>query len=71
MKKYSLLAVFTAAALLAGCSSDYVIQTKSGDMIVTKGKPETDKSTGLVTYKDAGGSTHEINRDQITHMIEK
>jgi len=71
MKKYLFFAVFSAAAVLTGCSSDYVMQTKSGEMIVTNGKPETDKSTGLVTYKDAGGFKHEINRDQITNMIEK
>ncbi|MGK3143591.1 YgdI/YgdR family lipoprotein [Pantoea sp. C2G6] len=71
MSKYLFLAVFAATALLTGCSSDYVMQTKSGKMIITKGKPEIDKSTGLVTYKDAGGFRHEINRDQITNMVEK
>lgn len=65
------LAIFSATIALAGCSSDYVLQTKSGEMIVTKGKPEIDKSTGLVTYKDAGGFKHEINRDQISNMVEK
>lgn len=71
MKKYLFLVVFSAAAVLTGCSSNYVMQTKSGEMIVTKGKPEMDKSTGLVSYKDAGGFKHEINRDQITNIIEK
>jgi len=52
-------------------SSDYVMQTKSGEIIVTKGKPETDMSTGLVSCKDAGGFKHEINRDQITSIVEK
>lgn len=71
MQKYLSLAVFAAVTVLTGCSSDYVMQTKTGEMIVTKGKPETDKSTGLVSYKDAGGFKHEINRDQITNIIEK
>jgi len=71
MQKYLSLAVFAAVTVLAGCSSDYVMQTKTGEMIVTKGKPETDKSTGLVSYKDAGGFKHEINRDQITNIVEK
>jgi len=47
------------------------MQTKSGEIIVTKGKPETDMSTGLVSCKDAGGFKHEINRDQITSIVEK
>ncbi|MDW8848000.1 YgdI/YgdR family lipoprotein [Erwinia sp. MMLR14_017] len=64
-------AVAFAVLTMAACSSDYVMQTKHGEMIVTKGKPETDKSTGLVTYKDAGGNVHEVNRDQIQSIIEK
>ena len=71
MQKYLSLAVFAVVTVLTGCSSDYVMQTKTGEMIVTKGKPETDKSTGLVSYKDAGGFKHEINRDQITNIVEK
>lgn len=71
MQKYLSLAVFAAVTVLTGCSSDYVMQTKTGEMIVTKGKPEMDKSTGLVSYKDAGGFEHEINRDQITNIVEK
>jgi hypothetical protein len=40
-------------------------------MIATKGKPETDKPLGLVTYKDAGGFKHEVNCDQIPSIIGK
>lgn len=65
------LMVLVTLFTLTGCSSDYVMQTRSGEMLVTQGKPETDKSTGLVTYKDAGGNKHEINRDQIRQIIEK
>jgi Bacterial protein of unknown function (DUF903). len=65
-----LLMAFTAITL-TGCSSNYVLQTKNGEMIITKGKPETDSSTGLVTYKDAGGNEHQINRDQIKEIVEK
>ncbi|WP_208952328.1 YgdI/YgdR family lipoprotein [Rahnella sp. ChDrAdgB13] len=72
MKKFIVILTLSFATVaLTGCSSDYVMQTQSGDMVVTKGKPETDKSTGLVTYKDAGGNIHEINRDQIKSIIEK
>lgn len=73
MGKSFFMAACVAAAVtaLAGCSSDYVMQTKSGEMVVTKGKPVIDESTGLISYKDAGGYEHEINRDQISNMIEK
>ena len=56
---------------VAGCSSDYVLQKKNGDMIITHGKPEVDDDNGLITYEDIAGNEHAINRDQIIQMIEK
>lgn len=72
MKK--IIAVFALALLsvsVAGCSSDYVIQKKNGDMIITNGKPEIDDDTGLVSYEDTAGNEHAINRNEIVQMIEK
>ncbi|MDQ5892706.1 MAG: hypothetical protein QG613_1577, partial [Pseudomonadota bacterium] len=37
---------------LAGCSSDYVMATKEGQMLLTQGKPVLDKDTGLLSYTD-------------------
>ncbi|MHA1000493.1 YgdI/YgdR family lipoprotein [Leclercia pneumoniae] len=56
---------------IAGCSSDYVLQKKNGEMIITHGKPELDDDNGLITYEDVAGNEHAINRDQIVQMIEK
>lgn len=56
---------------VAGCSSDYVLQKKNGEMIITHGKPEVDDDNGLITYEDIAGNEHSINRDQIIQMIEK
>lgn len=56
---------------IAGCSSDYVLQKKNGEMIITHGKPEVDDDNGLITYEDVAGNVHAINRDQIVQMIEK
>lgn len=68
-------AAFILLALLSsgivGCSDDYVIQKKNGEMIITSGKPETDDDTGLVAYKDAAGNEHALNRNEIVQMIEK
>jgi len=72
MKKF--VAVFGLALLtftVAGCSSDYVLEKKNGEMIITHGKPEVDDDTGLITYEDIAGHEHAINRDQIIQMIEK
>lgn len=66
MKK--LVTVITLAFLsltVAGCSSDYVLQKKNGEMIITHGKPEVDDDNGLITYVDVAGNEHAINRDQI------
>lgn len=56
---------------VAGCSSDYVLQKKNGEMIIIHGKPEVDDDNGLITYEDIAGNERAINRDQIIQMIEK
>ncbi|WP_075183151.1 YgdI/YgdR family lipoprotein [Pantoea sp. 1.19] len=57
--------------LLAGCSSHYVMSTKDGNMIMTQGKPEIDKDTGLVKYIDEQGHERQINGDSVSQMIER
>ncbi|CZX73621.1 MULTISPECIES: YgdI/YgdR family lipoprotein [Enterobacter cloacae complex] len=72
MKK--LVAIMSLALMtltVAGCSSDYVLQKKNGEMIITHGKPEVDDDNGLITYEDVAGNEHAINRNQIIQMIEK
>lgn len=71
--KILLTSLFTAATLLtvAGCSSNQAVRTTDGKTIVTDGKPEVDKDTGLVSYKNAEtGKTEQINRDQVKNMSE-
>ena len=71
MKLMSGAAVLMLATLLGGCSSDYVMATKDGRMILTDGKPEVDDDTGLVSYENAEtGQTEQINRDQVKSMGE-
>lgn len=40
--------------------------TKDGNMILTQGKPEIDKDTGLISYKDEKGNHRQINGDQVS-----
>ncbi|MBJ3816298.1 YgdI/YgdR family lipoprotein [Shimwellia pseudoproteus] len=56
---------------LAGCSSDYIMTTKTGDMIVTQGKPEIDKDTGMTRYTDQSGVERQINTNDVAQMMEK
>ncbi|WOZ76814.1 YgdI/YgdR family lipoprotein [Kosakonia sacchari] len=71
--KLLMTSIFTAAALftVAGCSSNQAVRTTDGRTIVTDGKPQVDKDTGLVSYKNAEtGKTEQINRDQVKNMSE-
>ncbi len=51
--------------------SDYVMATKDGRMILTDGKPEIDDDTGLVSYHDQQGNAMQINRDDVSQIIER
>ena len=59
------------AFAVSGCSSDYVMATKDGRMILTEGKPQVDDETGLVSYRDPQGNEMQINRDQVSQIIER
>lgn len=72
MKKIvAVIGLVLLSLTVAGCSSDYVLQKKNGDMIITHGKPKVDDDTGLITYEDIAGNEHAINRDQIIQMLER
>lgn len=72
MKKYlAMVAAVMLAAMLSGCASDYVMATKDGRMILTQGKPEVDKSTGLIRYTDEQGNKMQINSNDVSQMIER
>ncbi|MEL7886053.1 YgdI/YgdR family lipoprotein [Serratia marcescens] len=72
MKKWVMaVSALVMAAGLAGCSSDYVMATKDGNMILTQGKPEIDEDTGLISYKDEKGNYRQINGDQVSQVIER
>lgn len=45
--------------------------TKDGRMILTDGKPEVDDDTGLVSYRDREGNNMQINRDDVSQIIER
>ncbi|MGE9551585.1 YgdI/YgdR family lipoprotein [Erwinia amylovora] len=59
------------ATLISGCSSDYVMATRDGKMIMTQGKPEIDKDTGLVKYTDNTGHELQINGDDVSSIVER
>jgi len=64
-------AVLSMAVLVSGCSSNYVMATKDGKMIMTDGKPQIDKDTGLVKYTDDSGHELQINGDEVSSIVER
>ena len=72
MKKWAvIISAVGLAFAVSGCSSDYVMSTKDGRMILTDGKPEVDDDTGLVSYRDREGNQRQINRDEVSQIIER
>ncbi|ATW91718.1 YgdI/YgdR family lipoprotein [Enterobacter hormaechei] len=72
MKKWAvIISAVGLAFAVSGCSSDYVMSTKDGHMILTDGKPEVDDDTGLVSYRDREGNQMQINRDEVSQIIER
>ena len=69
MKKWAvIISAVGLAFAVSGCSSDYVMATKDGRMILTDGKPD---DTGLVSYHDQQGNAMQINRDDVSQIIER
>ncbi|HAV1899980.1 TPA: YgdI/YgdR family lipoprotein [Enterobacter hormaechei subsp. steigerwaltii] len=72
MKKWAvIISAVGLAFAVSGCSSDYVMSTKDGRMILTDGKPVVDDDTGLVSYRDREGNQMQINRDEVSQIIER
>ncbi|GLV68660.1 lipoprotein [Pectobacterium carotovorum subsp. carotovorum] len=73
MMKVRMKMAITLALLftLAGCSSDYVMATKEGQMLLTQGKPVLDKDTGLLSYTDEQGNQKQINSDQVSQIVQR
>jgi len=72
MKRMAAALILGAVSLsLVGCSSDYIMSTKNGEMIVTQGKPEIDKDTGMTRYVDQQGNSRQIKTADVSQLIEK
>ena len=71
MKKWAVLISAVGLAFsVSGCSSDYVMATKDGRMILTDGKPTVDDDTGLISYEDQQVA-NQINRDDVSQMFRR
>ncbi|MGE9553579.1 YgdI/YgdR family lipoprotein [Erwinia amylovora] len=66
--KLIVVATLATTVLLAGCSSDHILQMKDGSTLVVQGKPQQDKSTGMVIYTDENGKQQAVNQADIKEM---
>jgi len=68
----AILATGLAAALLAGCgTTEYIMSTKEGRMVVSSGKPELDEKNGVYIYKDSEGRKATIPKADVVQMMER
>ncbi|MDU4314143.1 MAG: YgdI/YgdR family lipoprotein [Klebsiella michiganensis] len=63
-KSFMVVCAGAMLALLAGCSSNYV------KTIVTQGKPQLDKDTGMTSYTDESGNKRQINSSDVAQLVE-
>ena len=72
MRSLGALAVAAAMILLAACSStQYIIGTKSGQLIIAQSEPQLDKSTNMYRYRDADGKEMSIAATEVTQIVER
>ena len=56
---------------LVGCASEYIITTSDGQMLVSHGKPEFDKDTGMLEFEDSEGRKQQIPQANVRQMLER
>ncbi|ECG8590153.1 YgdI/YgdR family lipoprotein [Salmonella enterica subsp. salamae] len=71
MQKSIRIAVFSLlAVMLAGCTTTYTLTTRSGEVIETQGKPESDATSGMTKYADIYGYHRVIKTSEIVQTTE-
>ncbi|WP_341708101.1 YgdI/YgdR family lipoprotein [Halopseudomonas sp.] len=66
-----LILALVCAVGLAGCSSEYIISTTSGDMIATDSKPKLDEDTGMYVFEDDEGREQAIPVSSVKQIMER
>lgn len=66
-----ILTALVAAALLAGCGSEYILSTSTGAMIESTSKPYLNESTGMYEYRTKDGKDAWIRKEQVVEILER
>lgn len=67
MKRWPLILVCLLG--LAGCSSEYLVQTTDGQMLTSDGKPELNADTGMLEFEDSEGREQRIPESQVKQVM--
>jgi hypothetical protein len=67
----TILAAMFAVAALGGCSSDYILSTKTGAMLESSGKPYLNERTGMYEYRTKEGKDAWIRKEEVVEILER
>jgi outer membrane biogenesis lipoprotein LolB len=72
MRTMLALVAAVAVALLAACSTtQYIIGTKSGQLLISYGEPRLDKETNTYKIWDAEGKERTISAADVSQIMER
>jgi uncharacterized protein YcfL len=73
MKRLTLtIPALAALALLAACgSTQYIMSTKEGRLLISDGKPTLDETSGTYSYRDAEGKKASVPKADIVQILER
>ena len=73
MKRWtSTIPALAALALLSACgSTQYIMSTKEGRLLISDGKPTLDEKSGTYSYKDAEGRKASVPKADIVQILER
>jgi hypothetical protein len=61
-----------AVALLAACSTtQYIVGTKTGQLLISYGEPKLDKNSNTYKIWDADGKERVINAADVSQIMER
>lgn len=66
-----LAAVFSACALLAGCSTPTVVTLQNGTQYLTKDVPRTKTADGFYEFDDVSGKHVKVRADDVATIKEE
>lgn len=67
----AIVALLAFAALAACGGGDYIMSTRSGEMIETNGRPTLNQSTGMYNYRTKVGKDASIRKDDVVQILER